>query len=54
MAFAEREVRLQKSAARAIDDRCNAIGTGVALFTPRECRNDCQRQGMTSKERKML
>ena len=45
MAFAEREVRLQNTAARTIDDRYHGIGTALALFTPRECRNDFQAAG---------
>jgi transposase len=45
MAFAKLKAWLQKAAARTIDDLWNAIGTAVALFTPRECRNYFQAAG---------
>ena len=39
MAFAKLKTRLNKIAARTIDDLWNAIGNAIGQFTPNECRN---------------
>lgn len=39
IAFAKLKTRLNKIAARTIDDLWNAIGNAIGQFTPNQCRN---------------
>ena len=39
MAFSKLKAFLKSSAARSVDDLCDAIGQAIDIFTPIECRN---------------
>ena len=39
MAFSKLKAFLKKSAARTVDDLCDAIAHGIQTFTPKECQN---------------
>ena len=50
MAFSKLKAFLKKTAARTVDDLCDAIAHGIETFTPKECQNyfaaagyDCER-----------
>ena len=39
MAFSKLKAFQKKSAARTVDDLCDAIAHGIQTFTPKECQN---------------
>ena len=39
MAFSKLKAFLKKTAARTVDDLCDAIAHGIQTFTPKECQN---------------